>query len=145
MKTSEKKSENLVQRLNRSMEAIEIVPGTMIKVRKISHGLEEKFATNTAFKTVFIDKYGSHAETSGVRENEYLLYLGIEKIGPFNWVGRDKRPNQRLLMAWNQEILAFKFLYAEEYVYLLINHPHDYYNVFIKNVQRIGGIVSFGK
>lgn len=145
MKTIEKKSENLVQRLNRSMEAIEIVAGVMVKVRKVSFGMEEKYTINTSFKTVFFDSHGSYAETSGVKENEYLLYLGIEKVGPFNWIGRSVRPSQKLLTPWNQEILAFKFLYGEQYVYLLIKHPHDYYNVFIKNLQRIGGIVSFGK
>jgi len=144
MKTREEKSENLIQRLNRSMKAIEVVAGVIVKVRKIHFGKTE-LIYNLNFKEIITDEFGEYIVKTEVKEEDYLLYLGIEKVGPFNWTGRAKRPKQSLLTAWNQEIFAFKFLQNDNYVYLLISKPHDYYQVFIRNVERVGGVTSFGK
>lgn len=129
------KKENLIQRLNRSMSAIEINHGDIVKTKK----------STADFNKIVIDDFGSYTVTVFLKKDYHLMYLGIEKIGPFIWVGQSKRPLQSILSVSNKEVFAFKFLYEDCYVYLTIPSANQYYNIFSSILSRLGGVTKFGK
>jgi hypothetical protein len=129
------KKENLIQRLNRSMAAIEINHGDIVRIKNdTSH-----------FNKIVIDDFGSYTVAISLKKDYHLMYLGIEKIGPFIWVGLAKRPLQSILSVSNKEVFAFKFLYEDCYIYLLIPSVNQYFNIFSSILSRLGGVTKFGK
>jgi hypothetical protein len=135
VQTRKPKKENLIQRLNRSMAAIEINQGDIVKVKN----------NTTHFNKIVIDDFGSYTISISLKKDYHLMYLGIEKIGPFIWAGQAKRPLQSILSASNKEVFAFKFLYEEQYIYLIIPSVNQYYTIFSSILGRLGGVTNFGK
>jgi hypothetical protein len=139
--------ETLLMRLNRSMAAIEIVPGVMVEVKKENLTTSGPRGFLQSFVKVQTDEDGDFLTVVEIKEGTFLLYLGVENLGPVGpySYGNGSFARTKQVILGEQIFLAFKFLYEDYFVYLLILETHDYFNIFNKRLRRMGGITNFGK
>lgn len=114
---------SLLDRMNTSMVAIELPPGTLVKYMGRPKANDVFFKIRSAEIAVW---------PIAVPFKQILMYMGIVVLGPFGHFQFRKRHH-----FISGKFFAHRFYYLGEMVYLIIDSPDKYYTVFRLNIRRM--------
>lgn len=109
---------------------MDLSPGSLVEYKNHKKG-EQIFYTRSSKPSNFnMSPAKDFYKKVDVESGTYLLYLGIETLGP------RALSDSRCLHIRGDQVYVHQFLYDERILYLEISKPDRYYTVFRKHFKR---------